>query len=762
MAEATQHRVIHRRPPAAWHEGSPLGNGELGAMLWGREGQLCLTLDRADLWDLRENTTYREQPEFDYAHLKQMVAEGRAADVAEVFEERQKRDNPVGPTKVSIGRAELPIGPITDYECALDIDRGLFEGTLRTGDGKHRLQCFVSRESNVVCLHLDPWPDGAELRLVPLGESCPALAGLGHLAPVQGERDGFGVLVQSIPGGLAHAVAWARTGATLYLASESGATADEAERRAIDTCRAARETGHERLLRSHVAAWAELWAGSAVSLPDADAELMWYFGIYLLASCARRGSIPPGLQGLWALDGAIPPWRGDYHADMNVQETFWPACGSGHLDLLDCWCDAMRASLDRCRDFTRGFFGTEGSFWVCSSLPDYTLVPCWGPVQFAWSNGGWLAWLVWLRWRHSMDRAWLAETGYPLVADVLRFYAANLVAGDDGRLHVPLSSSPEYHDNRLEAWAADPNIDLALICRCCDWVREMESALGLTDLTATATRVHDTLAPYALDADGSLCLWPGKPLDESHRHPSHLMAVHPAMDLTIDGGDEARRTLNASLDRYCALGQWQWAGHSYAQLVSMAAVVGRGGMAEEFLRQLLDHWLAPNGLHYNRDVDHCGMTVYRLTEPLERIPSETLPFTIEANCGLAQGICDMLVQGWGDTLRVFPALPRHWRDVAFRDLLTEGALRVSAVRTDGRTTWVRIRAAVERHLRLLDPFGGAAIGTAGANLRREEGLLEATLAAGQVVTLWLSGTDPEQPTSVSSVVEGGASRFGLR
>ncbi len=121
------------------------------------------------------------------------------------------------------------------------------------------------------------------------------------------------------------------------------------------------------------------------------------------------------------MDGVLPPWRGDYHADMNVQETFWPACASGHLDLLDCWCDFMRECLPRVQQETRRFFGTEGTFWTCAFLPQYTVVSGWHTVQLAWSHSGWLAWLVWLRWRHSMVNDWLAETIYPLVAHVFRF-----------------------------------------------------------------------------------------------------------------------------------------------------------------------------------------------------------------------------------------------------------------------------------------------------------------------------------------------------
>ncbi len=728
----TTHRLLTDAAPHAWHLGYPLGNGELGAMVWGGSNRLCWTLDRADLWDLRENDTYQRHPDWNWAGLRRLLAEGRHDEAFEIFEERQRLDNLVGPTKISIGRVELTLDGAPDFAGGLDLDRAVFEA--RVGGGR-TVSSFVCRTRNVLCLAVDPWPADQTLRLVPLAETCGELATLGHPAPrlfADGELRG---LVQQIPDGPAYAVVYNASGPQVYVAVESAATAAEAEQRARATWSAAAKLGFAALRTEHETAWAEFWGVSAVRLPEADAETLWYYGVYLLASCARRGATPPGLQGLWAMDGVMPPWRGDYHADMNVQETFWPALGSGHLDLLDCWCDHMMANLAACQALTRRFFGSDGTFWVCSSLPEYVLVPCWAPVQWAWSHTGWLAHLVWLRWRYSLDTTWLAEVGYPLMAEAFRFYRANLAAGDDGRLHVPLSNSPEFRDNTPAAWCHDPNIDLALIRRCCAWLREMEAALDRHDLSGEAARVHESLTPYALDEGGALMLWPGQPLTESHRHPSHLMAIHPAMDLTIAGGDQERAVIHASLDRYCALGQWLWTGHTYGQMIGLAAVVGRGGMAYEFLRQLIDHWLAPNGLHFNRDLDNCGMSGFRLTQPFEDTASGAAPFTIEANCALSQGIADMLVQGWHDVVRIFPAIPRRWRDVAFRDLRCEGAWRVSAERRDGRTLMVTVRAGVDRELVLSDPFDGAEVIMTGAELCREAGRFEGALRAGQEVVL---------------------------
>lgn len=753
---AYQHGITHRAAPLRWDDGFPLGNGVLGAMCWGGGNPLAFTLDHADLWDLRRNFAFMDDPRFNYATLRRLVAAGRFDEAQEVFEAREWRDNPVGPTKISLGRAELALSEPASYTCHLDLERAAVSGTIRTVDGTtHALRAFVHQRHNILCLQVDALPEKSRMRVIPLAEMSDSLARLGHPAPRLEEDGRTCLLLQQIPDGCWYALAWNPQGPDIYLAVEIATQAESARAAALASWEAAAGAGFDRLLAEHLAAWESFWTASAIALPDATMEFLWYYGIYLLASSARRSHCPPGLQGLWAMDGVMPPWRGDYHADLNVQETFWPSCATGHLELLDVWCDYMRAVQPQARVFTRRFFGSEGTFWPACTIPGFTSVPSWHTVQYGWSHTGWLGWLVWLRWRYSLDTGWLADTGYPLVADIFRFYRANLEREADGFLHVPLSSSPEYKENTPAAWAKDPNIDLALIRRCSDWVVEMENALGIAELCEEARAVRSALVPYALTAEKVLSLSPGKPLDESHRHPSQLMAIHPAMDLTLMGDANTQEIIRASVEQYLSLGQWRWAGHTYAQLISFAAVLGRAGWAYDCVRQLAEHWLGPNGLHFNADISHSGMSVFSYGA------DGTPPFTMEANNAVSAGLSDMLVQGWGDTLRVFPAIPAQWRDAAFRDLLTEGAFRVSAIRRQGKTRWVRIVATVDRVVRLRDPFAGTPCRICGGELHREGDLYVGQLAAWQAVTLQCGDEACNWDAVVLWVHDGASSRFGL-
>ena len=188
-------------------------------------------------------------------------------------------------------------------------------------------------------------------------------------------------------------------------------------------------------------------------------------------------------------------------------------------------------------------------------------------------------------------------------------------------------------------------------------------------------------------------------------------------------------------------------------MASFGAVVGRAEFAYDCLLHFVEHWVDANGLHFNRDVRCTGATQYC---------GDDRAFTIEANCGIAAGISDMLLQGWDDIVRVFPAVPAHWRDIAFHDLLTEGAFAVSAIRREGRTVWVKVRANVARRLCLRDPFAGVKARVSGATLQREGNVFVGAMAAGQEAVLSLPGETGDMDAAVNAVRASDTSRLGLR
>lgn len=741
-----QHELKYGFLPDDWHEGFPLGNGELGVMCWGDGKNLKLTFDSAGAWDLRHNSPELDDPEYNYGTIRRLIKEGDFSSVKEYFGEEWSKRNPIGPTKIYLGVMDVHIGTELCSDFSLSLLDAAVRAKVSSKKSVHLLEAFVCRDRDVFCLRIDPLPEMRRLNFCPFYENDPKLAGLGHPEAEIWEENGLTFMLQQILPHNYFVLCWNSKGKDVFIAYSKSDVKQNALQDAAEKHKQAITKGFESLKKEHVGSWKDFWRASAVVLPEKKMEFLWYFGLYMLSSSARKGSNPPGLQGVWAksrVNAGLIPWQADYHADMNVQETFWPACPGNHIELIDVWLDFIYETIPVAERYTRKVFGTEGAFQLCSFFPEHVnFLGPWTTCNFTWSHTGFLAHLAWLRWRYTMDKKWLLEKGYPVMKSAFLFYSSNLEKEEDGRLHIPLSTSPEYGHDRPEAWSKDPNIDIALIRKCCDWIIEMEQALGINEYSARASEILYCLVEYHLvehvQFGKVLGLWKDKPLDEAHLHPSHLMAIHPAMDFTIDGSEKEKALIEKSLKAYLALGQDGWAGHTFAQMISMASVTGHGEMAYGFLLDYHDTWILPNGLYINMPVGvRKGAACFQSTEDMY----EKASFTMEASCGVSCGISDMLLQGWGGKIRVFPAVPDRWTDLLFVNLLTEGAFNVSALKKNGRVCWVRITARVTSVCRLVNPFDRGEYRAKGQFPKQEGSLLSWHMSGGETVEIFAAGFD---------------------
>jgi alpha-L-fucosidase 2 len=188
-----------------------------------------------------------------------------------------------------------------------------------------------------------------------------------------------------------------------------------------------------------------------------------------------------------------------------------------------------------------------------------------------------------------------------------------------------------------------------------------------------------------------------EPFKASHRHHSHCMAIHPLGTLHMEGTDQDRAVIAATLQCLGDRGTSAWLGYSYSWY---ACLLARAGQAEAALHALADYlrgFTLRNGFHANGDQSGTGLSQRR-----HRV------FTLEANFLAMEALHEMLLQSWGGTVRVFPSVSTTWGDVSFSGLRAEGGFIVSARRRDRRTVQVRVEASVDQHLRMQNPFGNAA------------------------------------------------------
>ena len=705
----TQHGLRHATPAMTWDEALPLGNGLLGALVWGDGDPLNLSLDRTDLWDLRSVPEFHT-PEYTFRQMKQWHEEGNVDAQVRLYEDTYSR--PDAPTKIPAGRIQLTfVDRPTFGSASLDLREALASVSWR---GSHRLQAFVHARQPVgmACIKTDKT---VQIRLLapPFGGSdgmgaeedilgSTPLSHLGYPTPVQSAGATWQAFTQQGAEGFQFAVSvtWKKTRTAWELAWSIASSFDGDDPMALARQRAetALKAGFRRMLVSHRFWWENYWQQSAIRLPNAILERQWYLEQYKFGSASRRGAPPITLQGPWTADNrCIPPWKGDYHHDLNTQLSYWPCYSANHLKEGLSFLDWLWETLPECYDWTRRYFEAPGL--NIPGVADFKNRPIGGWRQYthACTTAAWLAQHFYLHWRYSADRLFLRDRAYPFLHDAATFLEAITEIRDaEGFRTLPLSASPEINDNRPEAWFKTiTNYDLALIRWLFGAAAELADELNRPEDADRWRSALSETPDLALASDGRLLITQGVPLPESHRHFSHLMAIHPLGLIDLEDGPDAQRTIQASLDELDRLGPDWWCGYSYAWLANLAARARDGVRAEQAIEIFATAFTLRSSFHCNGDQTGKGYSKYTYR-----------PFTLEGNFAAAAGVQEMLLQSQRGIIRIFPAIPDTWEDVTFTSLRAEGGFLVSARRKDGAVQRVTIVAEKGGVCRVVSPFTG--------------------------------------------------------
>jgi len=303
-----------------------------------------------------------------------------------------------------------------------------------------------------------------------------------------------------------------------------------------------------------------------------------------------------------------------------------------------------------------------------------------------------------------MDREFLKNDAYPWIREVAVFFKELSVQGKDGKRKLPLSSSPEIHNNDARAWFDQmTNYDLALVRWTFTTATELAMELGYTDEAEEWNTILAEWPYYVTDATG-LMVAPGNALQESHRHFSHIMAIHPLGLIDLSNGEKDEEIINNTISHLDELGTSNWTGYSFSWLGNLKARAGDGNGAAKALKDFASSFVLPNSFHVNGDQSGTGKSnmTYR-------------PFTLEGNFAFAAGIQEMLIQSHSGSVYLFPAIPEEWKSVGFEKLRTEGAFLVSANKVEGKVEKVTIYSEVGGEIRLVNPFPGRNIAIQGSS-----------------------------------------------
>ncbi|MBU4255364.1 MAG: hypothetical protein KJ727_12285 [Acidobacteria bacterium] len=722
-----------------WDEGIPLGNGVLGGLLWSREGRMRLAIDRIDLWDLRLQEEMHG-PDHTFRSLYNLWKNDEY-EKAIAFRDRLRR-LPY-PTKIPGAALEWDTSALGDVE---SVHLFLEPAVCRVcWSGGAELHLFIHAEKEVgwfrfTGLEADLDPELLAPDYSGTGEASEAedqagghLSRLGYPAPViarDGREWSYGQET-SLEDGYDIFIRWRRPSPGLV---EGCWSITRREKDEPSTVRVpvveALSRGFSGDLKDHLRWWEEYWNKSSLSLPDPVIEGHWYREMYKFGACTGLSSIPISLQSVWTADnGQLPPWAGDFHHDLNTQLSYWPAYTGNHLKEEQAFVDWLWAVKPEAERYTEQFFQSRGLAFPGVTDIEGRAMGGWWQYSHNPTVAAWLGTHFYWHWRYSMDEDFLRDRAYPWIKASAEFFDDFSIIDNDGRRRFLLSSSPEINDDSPEAWFVRiTNFDLALVRWTYIKAEEMALALGQKEEASMwSGRLREWPELALAEDDGRLLIAPEYPLPYSHRHFSHLMAIHPLGLIDDARGEDDLRVIEASLAELDRLGTSAWVGYSWSWLACLRARAGDGQGAAEALRIFAEAFCSPNTFHLNGDQSGMGYSNYTYR-----------PFTLEGNFAFAAGVMEMLLQSHNGLLRVFPAVPDEWDNLSFDKLRAAGAFLVSAERRDGRTERIQIFSEKGGDVRILDPWPDGRTrlsGLGGSSLIEDGRIIRIRTRAGDRITL---------------------------
>ncbi len=735
-------------PIRTWDEAVPLGNGAMGVLLWGEGNCLRLSLDRGDLWDERPSSRFESvRARFNWRTMQQLVASNRMAEFNEIFDANYDYDGP--PTKLPAGRVEITLAESQTIE-SFALQLATAEGLVRLSSGGAG-RIFVNAaavNAPVALLQLT----GPPLQAVEL-KSPDSVKKLGYPPPQTDEDQNGCWFEQEAAGGFAYAVAvgWRRVGQTTLLAvtvatRDEGKSPQAVARRRVEAALAA---GYDHLFQQHRRWWAAFWDRSQVFVPEPHLLQHYYLVRYFYGAASRRGAPPMPLQGVWTADaGSLPPWKGDYHNDLNTQMSYMGYQPAGQFEEGATFLDMLWDLLPVFRQFAREFYEAPGAAVPGVMSRQGQALGGWGQYSLSPTMGAWNAHLFYLHWRYTADEHFLRTRAYPWCREIGECLRHLLRPDAHGVLKLPLSSSPEVFDNSRRAFLIpNSNYDLMSLKMLFLALAEMAAASGAPEDAAQWSAVARQLGGWHTASAGTLLLDERTPLPGSHRHLSHLMGLYPFNLITTDGSPRDRQIIRASLAQCREFGTRAWCGYSFGWMAALCARTGDAEAAWRHLDIYARAFTLRNGFHANGDQTASGFSslTYR-------------PFTLEGNFLALAAMHEMLLQSWSATpgqddwgvLRLFPTMPWRWHEAAFADLRAEGGHRVSARRENNATTWFEVVAGRDGVICIRDNFGGRQPDWSRPGVRKVGDNFEINLKRGQTLSATLS-RPPRPPDAPADV-----------
>jgi len=704
-------------PPKEWKEGLPIGNGALAGMVSGTPACERLALSHEWLWRGKNRNRTIEPRHQHLDAIRKLFFEGKTLEAGELANEKlgggggaSGKPNRVDPYQPAGDLfIETTYDDVSDYRRELDLDRAVCSVTYSRNGTKFTQEYIAHSGLPVIAMRFSadgPEPFRARLLLDRIDDPECTLTrkAVGNTISLEGrfpEGIRFCVTADVFAEGVAKPEA---DKAAIVIEAEEALVlltiaVDLDDGDAASECRAALETlpvKWNELLISHIDRHQSLYrrvvldigddlrgvptdtrlAALRAGKPD-EGLLSTYanFGRYLLIASSQPGGLPANLQGKWN-EELNPPWDCDLHQDINIQMNYWLAEVCGLVECIEPLFDHIERFIPGGREIARLLYNCRGVFNCIQTDPSGRPTPESRGWDVWTGAAAWLAQHFWWRYEYSLDEEFLRKAAYPYFKEVAAFYEDYLVEDPRTGYLVPVpSQSPE---NRFAGGTSPVSLcvaatmDLELIH---DLLTHAIEAAGILDvdeeLRVKWADILRQLPPLQIGRHGQLQEWfeDYEEIEPGHRHISHLFALYPGDQLTLENEPELTRAARVSLERRLAA-EGGHTGWSRAWTVCIWARLCEGEEAHHHLKKLI--------------TDFATDSLLDLHPP--RI------FQIDGNLGGAAGVFEMLLQSHRGSIRILPALPKAWASGSVRGLRARGGFVIDIIWTSGRATNVEIES----------------------------------------------------------------------
>jgi alpha-L-fucosidase 2 len=735
--------VLRRDFPLTRPEvGMLLANGTVGAMIWGQDNVLRITINRSDFWLHRPGAAV--SADATYTKIRGLVGSKDIAGLEALVEPPKNGGAKNGRSTV------LPLGRI---DCTFPKETVLKNGYLHLKNGKvvidvtdkggpYQISCYIAMDKPLLNIHLPANRDAPKLAFTTAWEfSAEKLEALGLERPAAIEEAGMVGWIQKRPGDPALCVGASTSQNDVFIALRYGDSPERAKERVRSLLEKAKKGGTDAIRTASANFWANHWRWVPhIEIPNETLSFLYSYGTYLFASLTAPGGVVPTPGGPWIDENGEPPFTSGYAAVANARMCYWPAFRANlmhHCKSLFTMVDAWKEKL---REYARAAFGIDDGVLLPQLVDDRC-----NRIRTAWadvadpSHAAFVAELMYRYYLYTQDIEFLRGTAFPFMQGVMRSYEA-MLEKKDGTYVLPMGFSLGYRDGEIGAQGKNASLQLACVHFLCESLIASAQVLGeepkkiWNDVRSLLPKAAICKTPTASgENEKEIGLFDGVALDDSHAFHGHFAGVWPFETLDLDD-KEQRSALERAVATWIDQGMGAWESCSLPWASAIHMRINNSDMAEVLL-EIWERIFVNEGHAPVLEPIFAGFTAPGGSRSARGAGRNEL-LNLDAFMATTGQILELLLSTKRGVNYLFAGAPQRWNYVSFDNIRTEGAFEVGAARRGGRVIRVSVKANTAGVFRLANPWSGKATVQRAKGAGTQQGkVLEISLAADERVEL---------------------------